>query len=78
MNDRKNQILQIAIEIIANQGYARLTMRSLARAVGIKLGALQYHFSTSEEMLRALFGYVSEAYNRSFISFSTSFFVFSN
>ena len=70
MNNRKNQILQIAIEIIANQGYARLTMRALARAVGIKLGALQYHFSTSEEMLRALFGYISEAYNRSFISFS--------
>ena len=70
MNDRKTQILRTAIEIIANQGYARLTMRELARAVGIKLGALQYHFSTSEEMLRALFGYISDAYNRSFLSFS--------
>ena len=54
MSDRKQEILQTAIEIIADEGYASLSMRALARASGMKLGALQYHFRTRDEMLRAL------------------------
>ncbi len=68
MSDRKNQILQTAIEIVANQGYASLSMRALARAAGMKLGALQYHYSTSEEMLHALVDYIADSYQRSFVS----------
>jgi|TARA_B100001079_G_C16303649_1_gene466702 AcrR family transcriptional regulator len=45
-------------------------MRALARAAGMKLGALQYHFSTSEEMLRALVNYIAESYKLSFDSLS--------
>ena len=41
-------------------------MRALARASGMKLGALQYHFRTSEDLLRALVAYISDAYNQSF------------
>ncbi|MDC0640728.1 TetR family transcriptional regulator [Porticoccaceae bacterium] len=48
MSERKQQILQAAIEIIVNQGYGNLTMRALARVIGIQLGGLQYHFSTGE------------------------------
>ena len=48
--ERKREILQIAIEIIADEGYSSLTMRSLARASGMKLGALQYHFRTWEDL----------------------------
>jgi AcrR family transcriptional regulator len=51
MSERKQQILQTAIEMIADEGYESLTMHALARASGMKLGALQYHFRTSEEML---------------------------
>jgi len=40
MSDRKNQILQTAIEIIADQGYAALTMKAFARASGMKLRIL--------------------------------------
>lgn len=66
MSERRQEILKIAVEIIADKGYASLTMRALARASGMKLGALQYHFRTSEVMLRALVGYISDAYNESF------------
>ena len=68
MTDRKHQILQIAIEMIADEGYASLTMRALARANGMKLGALQYHFRTSDDMLRALVDYIAESYRQSFKS----------
>lgn len=58
--ERKREILQIAIEIIADEGYSSLSMRSLARASGMKLGALQYHFRTWEDLLRALVGLIEE------------------
>jgi AcrR family transcriptional regulator len=65
LSDRKEQILLEAIEILASKGYGKLTMRGLARASGMKLGALQYHFRTWEDMLRALAAYIADAYRRS-------------
>jgi len=65
LSDRKEQILLAAIEIIASKGYGKLTMRAVARASGIKLGALQYHFRTWEDLLRALAAYIADAYRRS-------------
>ena len=66
MSERKLQILQTAIKIIANSGYGSLTMRALARESGIKLGALQYHFRTREVMLRALVAYIAAEYKKNF------------
>ena len=70
--ERKNQILQAAIEIIAREGYVNLSMRALARAVDMKLGALQYHFRTWEDLLHALADFISEEYRRSFDALATN------
>lgn len=72
MTERQQEILQIAIELIADEGYAALSMRALARASGMKLGALQYHFRTSEDLLRALVDYISQTYNQAFSSLKDS------
>ena len=56
--DRKTEILRSAIELIADEGYGSLSMRALARASGIKLGALQYHFRTWDALLIALVEYI--------------------
>jgi AcrR family transcriptional regulator len=66
MTDRKREILATAIEIIEDEGYGSLSMRALARASGMKLGALQYHFRTTEDMLRALVGYIAEEIQQNF------------
>lgn len=68
MTDRKREILQAALEIIADEGYGSLSMRALARASGMKLGALQYHFRTWEDMLRALVAYIAEEIRERFDS----------
>ena len=68
ISDRKQQILDEAIGIIATEGYGKLTMRALARASGMKLGALQYHFRTWEDMLRALAAHIASTYRQSFES----------
>jgi len=59
MTDRKREILQAALELIADEGYGGLSMRALARASGMKLGALQYHFRTWEDMLRGLVNFIA-------------------
>jgi AcrR family transcriptional regulator len=66
--ERRQEILQTAIEIIADEGYASLSMRALARASDMKLGALQYHFRTWEELLRALVGYIEDQISQAFES----------
>lgn len=65
LDARKQEVLVAAITIIASQGYAQLTMRALARASGMKLGALQYHFRTWEDLLRALADYIEATYEQS-------------
>ena len=57
-SDRKTEILRAAIELIADEGYGSLSMRELARASGMKLGALQYHFRTWDALLVALVAYI--------------------
>lgn len=59
MTDRQREILRIALELIADEGYSGLSMRGLARSCGMKLGALQYHFRTWEDMLRGIVKYIA-------------------
>jgi len=66
LTNRQRQILQKAIDILASEGYANLSMRSLARASNIKLGALQYHFRTRDDMLHGLVDFTLEEYSRAF------------
>jgi AcrR family transcriptional regulator len=57
---RQREIVQTAIDIISDEGYSSLTMRHLARASDMKLGALQYHFRTWDALLRALVDYLRD------------------
>ena len=56
--DRKTEILREAIKLIVDEGYSSLSMRALARASGLKLGALQYHFRTWDALLTALVNFI--------------------
>ena len=60
MTDRKNQILNEAINILVTQGHVGLTMRAVARASDLKLGALQYHYATRLELIQALAHWIAE------------------
>jgi AcrR family transcriptional regulator len=71
MADRKQQILQHAVELVADLGYGALTMRAVARASGLKLGALQYHFRTWNDLLHALATYIGDTYRASFNAYTS-------
>ncbi len=50
----KNNILQKAIELFNELGTASVSMNSLAEAVSISAGNLQYHYKNKEEVIRAI------------------------
>ncbi len=62
MSDKKQEILNNALAIIQDDGYAALTMRYLATTSQIKLGSLQYHFKTREVLLEALADHIYTLY----------------
>ncbi len=48
---RREQILETALEVIAERGYSGATVRQIAEAVGLSVPGLQHHFGSKEAML---------------------------
>ena len=51
---RKRELLAIAAELFAEQGYAATTVRDIADAAGILSGSLYHHFDSKESMIDAI------------------------
>ena len=51
----RNNILQKGIELFNEHGTAAISLHSLAEALGISTGNLQYHYRSKEEIVRAIF-----------------------
>jgi TetR/AcrR family fatty acid metabolism transcriptional regulator len=48
---RRAQIVQAAIEVIAELGYAHATLEQIARRAGISRGLISYHFAGRDELI---------------------------
>ncbi|GAA2737648.1 TetR/AcrR family transcriptional regulator [Actinocorallia aurantiaca] len=48
---RREQLLEVAVELFATKGYAETTMRDIADATGILAGSIYHHFASKEAML---------------------------
>jgi AcrR family transcriptional regulator len=51
---RAQEILRTAQEILANEGYRSLTLRKIATTMGISNGNITYYFANKEQLLKAL------------------------
>lgn len=51
---RRKQILDATFRCLANKGYARMTVRDIAREAGISVGTLYLYFEDKHAMVRAL------------------------
>jgi AcrR family transcriptional regulator len=54
MNDTRDRILQISLDLFIEQGYENVSLREIAEQVGVTKAALYYHFASKEEILRTL------------------------
>ena len=50
----KNRILEEAIELFAKKGYKGVSIRELARSVGIKESSIYNHYGSKDEILTAI------------------------
>jgi AcrR family transcriptional regulator len=51
--DRREQIIDTALRVFAEKGFARATNRDIARAAGITTGLIYYYFKSKEDLLRS-------------------------
>ena len=54
LTDRQQQILEQAIKIIANEGIQNLTIKNLAKAVGVTEAALYRHYENKQSIIMSI------------------------
>ncbi|MGC5034984.1 MULTISPECIES: TetR/AcrR family transcriptional regulator [unclassified Streptomyces] len=52
---RRTRILDAALDVLAEEGIARVSHRRIAARAGVPLGSLTYHFDGIDDLLRAAF-----------------------
>jgi AcrR family transcriptional regulator len=57
-----DRILSAAIELLAHEGCAALSMRRVADRLNMRISAVQHHFSTWEDLLEAMIRRVTAGY----------------
>lgn len=55
LTDRQHELAGVALDLVAREGMAAVTFRSVAAASGWSLGAVQKAFASKEEMYAAMF-----------------------
>lgn len=61
--ERTVAILMAARELLAEEGYGGLTLRAVARRVGMRLANLQYYYATREQLLEGLLHFIVYSYD---------------
>jgi AcrR family transcriptional regulator len=51
--DTRVRIQQVALELFAEQGYERTSLREVAERLGVTKAALYYHFKSKEDIVRS-------------------------
>jgi AcrR family transcriptional regulator len=54
----KEKIFDAAVELFAERGYDRVSVRDIARAVGVTEAAVYKHYASKDSILDAIFAYV--------------------
>src|ERR1700761_8839589 len=53
--DTKGRIRAVALELFAEQGYEKTSLREIAERLGVTKAALYYHFRTKDDIVASLF-----------------------
>jgi DNA-binding transcriptional regulator YbjK len=64
--DRKNRIIDVTVDVIADHGVAGTTHRLIAAAADVPLGSLTYHFDGLDDLLAQAFRRHAERMSRSY------------
>jgi AcrR family transcriptional regulator len=54
-SDTRERIQEVALDLFAERGYERTSLREIAERLQVTKAALYYHFKTKDEILRSVF-----------------------
>jgi AcrR family transcriptional regulator len=63
-NVRRQQLIDATIQVLAHRGYASLTAADVAKAAGLSVGIINFHFESKEKLLAASLAFLADEYNR--------------
>ncbi|MEV6281908.1 helix-turn-helix domain-containing protein [Kribbella sp. NPDC051770] len=65
--DTKGEIHRAALELFSGQGYEKTSLREIAEQVGITKASLYYHYSSKQDLLKAIIGTFFDDMNAVFL-----------
>lgn len=63
-DERRQQVIEATISVIASRGLARLTLTDVAREAGISHGLVLFHFDSKEKLLAETLAYLADEYQK--------------
>jgi TetR/AcrR family transcriptional repressor of bet genes len=60
--ERRQQIIDATIEVLALRGYARITLTEIAKQAGLSQALVNFHFETKDQLLANTLEYLAEEY----------------
>lgn len=69
----REKILNVAIDLFSSNGYKEVSIREIAKEVGIKDASIYYHYSKKEDILDSIFEHFMEKMNKTEISNSQKY-----
>jgi TetR/AcrR family transcriptional repressor of bet genes len=60
--ERRVQLIEATIDVLAERGYSRTTLTEVARKAGLSHGLVNFHFETKERLLEETLAYLVEEY----------------
>jgi AcrR family transcriptional regulator len=64
--DRLAQILDVALEVLIEEGYQAMSLREVARRCKVQIGAITYYYKSRSDLLRDVLNRVLTPYSDSF------------
>lgn len=59
---RRQQLIDATLSVLAQKGYASLTIADVARAAGLSVGIISFHFEGKEKLLAACLQFLADEY----------------
>ena len=63
-DERRRQVIEATLSVIAARGLARLTLTDVAKAAGISHGLVLFHFQTKENLLADTLAFLADEYQQ--------------
>ena len=65
-NETKSKIMEIALESFAKKGFSAVSMRDIAKAVGINIASIYYHYESKEAIFEDILEFFERGYRHYF------------